>query len=109
MFRLFENMVDPYTPYKEVDTPPQRLWPFLWDYAQPFRRVFAIAAVLAVVVAALEVWLIYYLGRVVDLLSGGQPAEVWAAHGVELILMALFMLILRPAIQGVAVLFLNNA
>ena len=108
MFRYFENIVDPYVDYPETDRPPRRLWPFLWDYAQPFKRPFAVAAGLSVAVAAVEVALIWYMGRVVDMLSGASPAEVWQAHGTELILAAAFILLLRPAIQALDVLVLNN-
>ncbi|TDK44417.1 ABC transporter ATP-binding protein [Antarcticimicrobium luteum] len=108
MFRFFENLVDPYCAYTQDDRPPTRLWPFLRIYTQPFRRVFVWAALLSVAVAAIEVWLIYYMGRVVDLL-GGNPAQVWADHGLELIAVAVFILLLRPAIQLLDVLFLNNA
>ncbi len=108
MFRFFENLVDPYTPYPENDTPPRRLWPFLRDYAKPFKRVFVATAVMSLVVAAIELWLISYMGRVVDLLSGA-PAEFWNAHGTELILVAVFILLIRPAIQAFDVLLLNNA
>ena len=45
MFKFFENLVDPYCAYPASDHPPQRLWPFLLAYAQPFKRVFAVAAV----------------------------------------------------------------
>ena len=41
MFRFFESLVDPYAPYAETDTPPDRLWPFLRDYLRPARRVMA--------------------------------------------------------------------
>lgn len=85
MFRFFENLVDPYVPYEEKDQPPTKLWPFLRDYAQPFKRVFAWTAFLSVVVAAIEIGLISYMGRVVDLLTG-PPAQVWQDHGTELIL-----------------------
>jgi len=105
---FFERLVDPYVAYDEDDNPPQRLWPFLAAYARPFHRVFVWAALLAIVVAAIEVGLIYYMGRVVDLLSG-DPAQVWAQYGTELILAALFILILRPLIQAADVLILNNA
>ncbi|THH34664.1 ABC transporter ATP-binding protein [Aliishimia ponticola] len=108
MFRFFENLVDPYTPYKETDTPPQALWPFLWDYCQPFKKVFALTAFMSVVVAAVEIWLIGYMGRVVDLL-GGDPAQFWADHGTEVILVAVFILLIRPALQAFDVLLLNNA
>ena len=41
MFRRFESLVDPYAPYAESDTPPDRLWPFLVEYLRPARRVMA--------------------------------------------------------------------
>ncbi|WP_146347622.1 ABC transporter ATP-binding protein [Falsiphaeobacter marinintestinus] len=107
MFRYFENLVDPYCDYPEKDRPPTDLWPFMKDYARPFRRVFIWTALLSVVVAAIEIGLIYYMGRVVDLLSG-SPVQVCADHGLELILLALFILFLRPAIHVLDVLLLNN-
>jgi ATP-binding cassette, subfamily B, multidrug efflux pump len=107
MFKFFENLVDPYVEYKETDHPPQTLWLFLKDYAQPFRRVFAFTAFMSVVVAAIEVGLIYYMGRVVDLMSG-DPAKVWDSYGTELILVALFIVFLRPVLQALDVVLLNN-
>ena len=108
MFRFFENLVDPYVPYEEKDQPPTKLWPFLRDYAQPFKRIFAWTAFLSVVVAAIEIGLISYMGRVVDLLTG-PPAQVWQNHGTELILVGLFILFLRPLAQALDVLLLNNS
>jgi len=108
MFRFFENMVDPYTAYPETDTPPRKLWPFLWSYSQPFKGLFAITALTSVIVAAVEVGLIWYMGRIVDLMSDSSPAEVMAAHGLELILAGIFMLTLRPLIQGFNTALLNN-
>jgi len=109
MFRFFENLVDPYADYPQTDAPPRRLWPFMRDWSQPFRRVFVVTAILSVVVAAVEIALIWYMGRVVDILSAAAPAEVWADHGAELIAAAVFILLLRPALQGLDVLLLNNA
>ncbi|NNF24234.1 MAG: ABC transporter ATP-binding protein [Rhodobacteraceae bacterium] len=109
MFRYFENLVDPYISYEETDTPPTRLWPFLRDYSRPFRRVFAVAGAMSAVVAAVELWLIYYLGRIIDILRDSGPAAFWAEHGTELILVALFILVVRPLLQALDVLLLNNA
>ncbi|MEM9523407.1 MAG: ABC transporter ATP-binding protein [Pseudomonadota bacterium] len=109
MFRLFETLVDPYTAYPETDAPPRRMWPFLKDYIRPFAKIFTAAAVMSVVVAVIEIWLIYYMGRIVDLLSSGSPQQIWAAHGAELILVGLFILILRPVLQMLDVMLLNNA
>lgn len=107
MFKFFENLVDPYCDYEESDQPPTRLWPFMRAYMQPFRKVFWVTAIISILVAAVEIWLIYYMGRVVDLLSG-SPTEFWNNHGIELILVAAFILFLRPLIQAVDVLLLNN-
>jgi len=106
MFRFFENLVDPYSPYQEQDAPPRRLLPFLAEYARPFRWVFLVTALVTTLVSALEILLIWYVGRLVDLLAQGAPAEVWAAHGTEFILAGLVVLLVRPlvAVSGVALL-----
>ncbi|TDX31957.1 ABC transporter ATP-binding protein [Rhodovulum visakhapatnamense] len=109
MFRYFENLIDPYAPYAQSDTPPNRLWPFLAAYMWPFRKVFAVAAVLALLVAIVEIWLIDVMGRLVDMLSSGTPEQVWQEHGLSLIGLALFILVLRPALQALDVAVLNNA
>ncbi|MFT6531060.1 MAG: ATP-binding cassette subfamily B multidrug efflux pump [Limimaricola cinnabarinus] len=109
MFRFFETLVDPYGEYEQTDRPPSRLWPFLKEYARPFARIFWVTGVLSVVVAVVEIWLIAYMGRLVDLLGQATPETVLARHGAELLLVAAFILILRPAFQALHVLLLNNA
>lgn len=108
MFRFFENLVDPYCDYPQNDTPPTRLLPFMLDYSRPFKRVFVWAALLSVVVAAVEVALIWAMGWVVDILTG-DPAQAWAQNGKLLILLAAFILVVRPIVQALDVLILNNA
>ena len=108
MFRFFENLVDPYTAYEQTDTPPRRLLPFLWDYARPFRKVFVATLLIGVLVAGIEIWLLNVLGQVVDLLSSGTPEEVWARHGLSLIALAAFILLVRPLLQWLDVAILNN-
>ncbi|MEN9061255.1 ABC transporter ATP-binding protein [Ponticoccus litoralis] len=107
MFRFFENLVDPYAKYRQTDTPPRRLLPFMLDYAQPFRGVFVWATLLSIVVAAVEIWLIWVMGWVVDILSG-DPQQVWQDHGWALIGIGAFILVLRSLIQAADVLLLNN-
>lgn len=109
MFRFFEDLIDPYASYDETDTPPKRLAPFLLAYIQPFKRLFWMTGIAAVVIAAMEVWLISYLGRLVDILSAGTANQVWARSGFELILVAVFILTLRPALHIFQVALLNNA
>ncbi|SEM48070.1 ATP-binding cassette, subfamily B, multidrug efflux pump [Gemmobacter aquatilis] len=108
MFRFFEGLVDPYRPYVHSDTPPRRLWPFLKEYIQPFHGVFAVTAALSIIAASADVALIWYVGRMVDLLANGSPQEVWASHGGEIILVGLAVLILRPALLVANVALLHN-
>lgn len=107
MFRFFENLIDPYADYPETNRPPRQLWPFLRAYMGPFKKVFWITGLMSIVVAAIEIWLIYYMGRLVDLL-GTDPSKMWTDYGTEMIWVGLFILIIRPALQGLHVLLLNN-
>lgn len=108
MFRYFENLVDPYCDYPEVDSPPTRLWPFMREYCRPFTRIFVWTALMSLVVAAIEIGLIYYMGRMIDFFGEG-PEQVWANYGTELILVAVFILFIRPVLQLLDVVLLNNA
>lgn len=109
MFRYFERLVDPYADYPQTDIPPSRLWPYLCDMARPFHKVFLWTGLLAIVIAVIELWLISYSGRVVDILSAGQPADVWTRYGAELIAMAAFLLLIRPVMHIAQVALLNNS
>ncbi|KAA9006895.1 ABC transporter ATP-binding protein [Histidinibacterium aquaticum] len=108
MFRWFESLVDPYTAYQETDAPPTRLVPYLRSFSGPFRRVFAATAFITALVAITEVWMIWYLGELTDLLSGGVPAEIWAENWPEFIAVAVFILLIRPAVQVLNELILNH-
>ncbi|MGB8815389.1 MAG: ABC transporter ATP-binding protein [Paracoccaceae bacterium] len=108
MFRFFENLVDPYGPYTPTDTPPRRMWPFLREYIVPFRGVFVVTGLLSVSVAIVDVALIWYVGRIVDVLAVGNPQAVWRDYGTEIILVALGILIIRPILAGADVALLHN-
>ena len=109
MFRYFENLVDPYAAYDEVDAPPTKLWPFIRAYSTPFKKLFWVAAILSIIVATVEIALIFYMGRIVDLLGSAERDTFLANHGLEITLVALFIVFLRPLIQALDVGILNNA
>lgn len=108
MFRFFEKLVDPYVVYPENNTPPQTLRAFLWDYFRPFRGVFVFTGVVSIVIAIVEIMLISYMGRLVNLLGSGTPDDVWATYGVELIGVAIAILTVRPVVYMGQVLLLNQ-
>ncbi len=109
MFRYLENLVNPYCDYPVTDRPPQTLWSFIWEYCQPFKRVFAVTGVLTMVGAVIEIWLIGYVGRLVDTLGQTNRDTYWADYGTEMLVVAVFLLFLRPIIQAFDVGLLNNA
>ncbi len=109
MFRFLENLVDPYVDYPQTDTPPTRLWPFLREYARPFKKVFIATAIFTAIVATVEIWLIAYLGRLVDVLGSTDRELFWSEHGTEMLLIAAFVLAIRPVLQIIDVGLLNNA
>jgi ATP-binding cassette subfamily B multidrug efflux pump len=112
MFRYFESLNDPFQPY-QAKTPPGRYWPFIWAHIRPVRGIMAVVVAVGLVVAMLETGLIYYAGRVVDMLAetGAEagPAALWSARGLELTAVALFILLLRPLAIGLQMAFLNQS
>ena len=109
MFRFLENLVDPYQPYAEVDAPPTRLWPFLRDYVRAFRKVFAVTAVFSIGNGVLDIGLIWYLGRLVDLMTGQTPQAFLTAHWAEILLVAFVIVFVRPLVAGGSVGLLHNS
>ena len=108
MLKFFEGLINPYQPYSQSDSPPAKLWPFLAEYVRPFRRIFAVTGVISALNATLEVALIWYMGRIVDVLAQGQPAQIWADYGTEILLVGLLVLIAKPMIGFVGVALLHN-
>lgn len=105
LFAFVEGLSDPFAPVPP-GTPERAPLRFLLGQMRPFGRVMVLAGVMGIGVAALELGLIWYAGRLVDLMGQG-PAAFWAAHGTEVALAALVLLCLRPLVVAVnaAVLF----
>ncbi|SFA87046.1 ATP-binding cassette, subfamily B, multidrug efflux pump [Poseidonocella pacifica] len=97
MYRFFENLVDPFAS-APAETPSKALWPYLKSQLRPFRRGLMVLALSGVVVALIETGLIFYSGRVIDLMEGAEPQQFFASYGTELLLAALFILLLRPCV-----------
>ena len=107
MFKFFEGLVDPYSDYDQTTIPAKQVYSFLRNYTRPFDRIFVIIIFLTVAVAVSEMLLLFYMGRLIDLLVG-SPANVWAEYGVEFIFVAVLILVLRPIVYGLQIIFLNN-
>lgn len=114
MFRFLESFIDPFqsNPGAGKDaadnTPPDRLWPFLLDHLKPFRGVLATVSVMSLSVALIETGLIYYAGRLVDLMAASGQENFTARHGIELAVVVLLILIARPIVIVGSIALLNH-
>ncbi len=107
MFRFFENLVNPFAPH-DPSTPPGKIWPYLRSHYGNFGGWMVWMAATGVLVALVETGLIFYTGRIVDLLDMTQPGAFWGTHGLELSLAAVFILFLRPIVIVANHLFLEQ-
>ncbi len=107
MFRYFENLVDPFGSVP-VGAPPQSLWRYYRSQLAAMRRWIPWIAVTGMLAAIIESGLIFYSGRLVDLMTEAGVEAFWAQHGVEVVLAALFILFVRPMAIGINHLFLEQ-
>ncbi|MDX2205708.1 MAG: ABC transporter ATP-binding protein [Hyphomicrobiaceae bacterium] len=105
MFRWFETRIDPF-PRDPIRQPPDRLVAFFWYYLKPVWWAFAFLTATTLVLAGLEVLVLAFVGRVVDMMKATpDPRTFFADHAGELVLMTIVTLILRPVLSVVADLF----
>ncbi len=95
MFRFFENLVDPFQSF-EAKTPPNTYWAYIRSQLEPFRHVLPWILLTGMVVAIIESGLIFYSGRLIDLMTQSGPGTFWATHKTELLLAIAFIILLRP-------------
>jgi len=107
MFKKFENLVNPFAAYDE-STPAATLWPYIKAQLVPFKKWLPLMAFLGVLTALMESGLIFYSGRIIDLMNSSGAQNMWADHGVELVLAGLFILLLRPLVITSNHLFLEQ-
>jgi len=67
MFRTFEKLVDPFAPFEEK-TPPSGYLAYLKSQMAPFRKWIPWMMITGLIVAVMESGLIFYSGRIVDLI-----------------------------------------
>jgi ATP-binding cassette, subfamily B, multidrug efflux pump len=99
LFRAVEGMVDPFAAYPSA-TPDKRPLRYIASHLGPFRGVMAWSALVGSLVAGLELGLIWYAGRMVDLMAAG-PDGFWVAHGLEIAAAVIILLLLRPVTLAV--------
>lgn len=63
------------------------------------RHVIIASILVTVFAAGIEVWLIQYAGKIVDILASSDPDQLWQTEGTGLLMAALLVLVVRPLAQ----------
>jgi len=95
MFGWFERRIDPFRRAAE-GAPPDGLGAFYWHFARQVWPWFAAVLAAGALVAAVEVAMFSYIGRIVDMLSSTTPERVFEEHGPTFLWMLAVVLIARP-------------
>ena len=99
MFRWFETRIDPFAPAPS-QRPPDTIAAFYWFYIKPVWRPFAVLLAIGLVGSLIEVWLMAFVGNLVDLMRAASSAQAFFAENAGiLLLMAAVALIARPLVS----------
>ncbi|MBV8888943.1 MAG: ABC transporter ATP-binding protein [Alphaproteobacteria bacterium] len=113
MFRFFEGLLQPSEPPADVPPPsvdtPHALRRFYWHFVRQAPGLLLALFAAGLVVALLDAAIPVCIGRVVSLVSSRAPQTMWHEAGTQLVLMALVLLVLRPAAHLLQYLITNQA
>jgi len=108
MFGFFERLLTP-TQAPERPEPPARLIAFYWHYARQAKPLFLALFAAGFVVALLDTLIPVFIGRVVILLTANRPDQLFEKFWPLLLLMALVLLVARPAAMVTQAMIANQA
>jgi len=108
MFALFERFLTP-TAAPENPEPPAKLIPFLWHFARQAKWLFAALFVVELISALSDSAVPWFIGRVVTIVTKTPPARLFAEDWRWLAGIAVFVVVVRPAITLTRYLISNQA
>ena len=108
MFALFERLLKPTVTPDGPEAPPG-LMAFYWHFARQAKLLFAALFVAGFAHAIIDTTIPIFFGRVVTLVTGSKPETLFSEHGTLLLVMALVLLVVRPATLTMQNLLANQA
>jgi ATP-binding cassette subfamily B multidrug efflux pump len=95
MFAFFEKRIEPF-PAEEPTSPPDGLFVFCWHYTKPAFPWLVAMSLLSAAIAASEVLVFGFLGRIVDWLTEADRTNFLQSEGPGLLWMGLFLVVVMP-------------
>ncbi|ODN71588.1 ABC transporter ATP-binding protein [Methylobrevis pamukkalensis] len=111
LFRAFEALIDPFRPAKGRSDirPGHSLWRFVLGVLVEIWPVVLGLAAFSAAMAGIEIVIFWYLGQLVDLLVPENRADLLATHGWTIAGYVILLLIARPLVGLMQLLFRNQA
>jgi ATP-binding cassette, subfamily B, multidrug efflux pump len=106
-FRFFEKLVNPFPP-AVPDRSPRSVYQFCRHHARGLEPFLLLMALLATLIAVVEVYLFDLMGQLVDLLASASPDTLSAGDGQDLLWVALAVLLAYPLLVGLQSLLLHQ-
>ena len=107
MFKLFESLTRPF-PVEEPSQPPANLLAFCRHYTKGFEWPLIIMALLSASIAIVEVYLLGFMGQLVDMLASHNPQSFWVEERDTLIWMGMVVLVVLPVLSVFHSLLINQ-
>ena len=95
MIRWFESILQPTAPPPPGEPPPG-LMAFYWHFVRQSKGLVLALFAVGMLTAVVDSTIPLFLGRVVELVSRYQPADLWAQAHWQLFGMAAMLLVVRP-------------
>ncbi|MCB9993450.1 MAG: ABC transporter ATP-binding protein [Hyphomicrobiaceae bacterium] len=109
--RLFEGWIDPLKAPKTLQ-PPATIWRYIWHYVRQAKLPLFASFVLNAISGSLEALLLFYVGRVVDILAGSKAVDGWSGlftlNGSELTAIFVFAILIRSLLAVLQALIDNQ-
>ena len=98
MLSFFERIIKPF-PAAEPTQPPKGIWAFCRHYTKGMEASLILMSISTALLAMMEVSLFSFMGQLVDWLVKNDPQSLFTEERSTLIKMALFTVILLPALS----------
>jgi ATP-binding cassette subfamily B multidrug efflux pump len=108
MFAYFEKLINPY-PSKEMETPPNELWPFIWFYARDVKHILLLMVMISAIFAVIEIIAVGYVGTLINHMATMAPEQFYQDQIQGVIWIGVALLLVLPALEILSTLLLHQS